>query len=154
MDLPVDEQGNILPHSHPDLTDEKLLIRGVFPHQVVPDKNTGNSRLSSGIFKQVKPKEHLSCDDRSCLEENDADITTRYSSGRYIGAVEVSVQDVQNIGEDLVIGRVPVQADPVKGIEENICHCGIWGRITKGMENSLFRCCQWTVQIDGVEIPV
>ncbi len=153
MTIPFDDEGNVSPHDHDELTAEKLLIRGVFPLQVVPNKNSGGKRLSSGIFKHVKPKDHLSCDDRLCLEEKDVDIVERYSTEKYIGAVQISIKDLRSVGNELMIGRVPVEADPEKGIDENECHCGIWGRITKGMENSLFRRCQWTVEIEGVTIP-
>lgn len=147
--LPVDPSGDVLPHDHPDLTDDRRVIRRISDDYVVPDQNNGGQRLSSALFKNDPRDGHLSVDFEHCILQKKMSPAAYVTDPQWFGALIIKIGDLRSVDKASVakdrwkIGMVPV--------EGNDCHAGVWGKITKGQSNDLQRKSNWLVRIDGVE---
>lgn len=150
FERPKDEDGNTLPHDHPSLVGQRLIIRHICPSDIVPDDNTGGFRLSSAVFQHRyrEPLDHLSFDSQHCLDEKAIKLEEHVDAEKHPGSLSISVQDFRE--EDpsekpenkWKIGMVPVPG--------NDCHGGVWGKISGGVAKKLQRKAEWVRPIDGV----
>lgn len=103
---PLDADGNVEPHDHPEILDADTLIRRVNPvHHVVSDENRNCLRLSS---KLMKPQGGgMSVDhERSILEEG-KDPVAFVRTPVFVGAVQFQAPDARAVS--LRIGYDPVE---------------------------------------------
>ncbi|QND60412.1 hypothetical protein [Mesorhizobium huakuii] len=144
---PLDADGNVEPHDHPEILDADTLIRRVNPvHHVVSDENRNCLRLSS---KLMKPQGGgMSVDhERSILEEG-KDPVAFVRTPVFVGAVQFQAPDARAVS--LRIGYDPVEGNPY--------HCEVWGtppradKFTAAQEKTLLNTCGWYIPIEGVEI--
>jgi hypothetical protein len=152
--LPKDGDGEVTPHNHPDLIDDRRLIRRISGDYIVRDDNRGGNRISSAAFKNDPRRGYLSVDSENCITDKGADPVAWVTSPQWRGALVISVEHVRGIDpattdkDRWLIGMVP--------LPDNGCHGAIWGKITAGQSNDLQRLSDWLVPIPGVEklIPV
>lgn len=144
---PLDEDGNVEPHDHPEILEADTLIRRVNPvHHVVLDENRNCRRLSS---KLMKPQGGgMSVDHERSIVEEGKDPVAFVRTPIYVGSVRFQAAAARAVA--LRIGYEPVDGNPY--------HCEVWGthprpeKFTGSQEKALFRACGWYVPIEGVEI--
>lgn len=147
--LPVDGSGNVLPHNHPDLIDDRNIIRRISEDHLVDDLNLGAKRISSALFKNDPRNGYLSIDSEHCIQQLGREPAEFVTDPRWFGALIISVggfRSVDKASKDAdrwKIGMVPVSG--------NDCHGAVWGKITTGQSNSLQRKSAWLVEIPGVQ---
>ncbi|QLC25666.1 hypothetical protein HFP57_11995 [Parasphingopyxis algicola] len=148
FELPRDEDGEVIPHDHPELVDGAHIIRRISDDYVVPDHNSGGHRLSSAVYKHDPRRGHLSVDSTPCIVAKGIDPGEYVTTPQWPGALTISIENFRSIDsvneadDRWKIGMVPVTG--------NDCHAGVWGKITQGQSNSLQRLSDWLVEIPGV----
>lgn len=150
FERPKDEDGNTLPHDHPSLVGERLIIRHINPDDIVPDDNTGGLRLSSAVFQHRyrDPLDHLSFDSKHCLDEKGIELEDHVNTAKHPGSLSISVDDFraedpnEQLDDKWKIGMVDVPG--------NDCHGGVWGKISPGVAKKLQRKAVWARPVDGV----
>lgn len=144
-----DENGNVVPHDHPDILPEHGIIRRISEHFLVEDTKTVGRRISSMAFKaSTGPNGGLSVDLQHEIEQAGLDAKTYVTTPRWIGSVRF--QAAQLRVEELMVGPNPIAAGP--GVEANPYHGEVWGNLTTGKQRRLLRLCEWFVPIDDVVI--
>jgi len=146
-----DENGLALPHDHPDILDDKLVVRRVSriaaQQSIVPGRN-GCNRLSSAIFtassRESDPYEGISVDLDMVAEQEGIDLRSKIVADDFLGAVCLKTANVRN--EQLRVGYDP---EPT-----NVCHGQIWGNPANKKRKRLLRSCDWYVEIRGVSLEV
>ncbi len=143
-----DSNGFALPHDHPEIANEDLLIRRISiiaaKESVVPAKS-GGQRLSSAIFtasskNEQDPYEGLSIDIESVAHELGLDPAAFMKTDQFLGAVGLTTERFRN--ETLKVGYDP-QPD-------NECHGQVWGNPSPKKRKRLMRHCSWYIEISGV----
>jgi len=145
-----DDQGNVLPHDHPELTNDGRLIRRV-PVQWVIETPAGR-RLSSAVLepssKDVDPHCGLSVDLEQLMLAEGVDPLEHVNKSHPAGALAFRVSAFRE-------QYFQVGFDPVP---ENDYHGGVWQRpplgakFTRGMKRKLLRGAEWFIAIEGVSI--
>lgn len=151
--LPVDASGQIRPHNHPDLAGAARMLRGVAQRHIVPDANFSCDRLSSALFKNCpKRQDYLSFNSEVCIEAG-GDYPADYMIGRgWLGVVCMTVDKFRTYDpaekdtDKWKIGMVPLPDEK----PPDLCHGGVWGKITEGRANEIRRNVDWFVEIPGV----
>lgn len=147
--LPVDGSGNVLPHDHPDLTDDRSIIRRISEDHVVEDQNLGGKRISSALFKNDPRNGYLSVDSEHCIRQLGRDPVEYVTDPRWFGALIISVGTFRSVDKATTeAARWKIGMVPIPG---NDCHAGVWGKVTTGQSNSLQRKSTWLVEIHGVQ---
>lgn len=152
---PLDQQGQIKPHDHPDLVGDASMLRGVAQYHIVFDANHNCHRLSSALFRNSPRRQgYLSFNSAHCVEARGEEPAAYMKAQGWVGAVSISVElfrsfDPAGHPEDRwKIGMVPLfderPPDP--------CHGAVWGTISEGRANQIRRAVQWLVQIPGVTL--
>lgn len=145
-EIPRDENGDVIPHDHPNFGPGTTLIRRVSVEYIVHDDNRDCDRLSSALFKFDDPADHLSCDSTVCIEALDRDPAAWVTDNHWIGSVTLQINKLREIQAETEtkVGMVP--------LDSNQCHGGVWGKITRGRANMLLRASDWLVPISGVAV--
>lgn len=151
--LPLDEIGQITPHNHPDLSDAVRMLRGVAQRHIVPDANYGCDRLSSALFKNCpRRQDYLSFNSEACIGAAGENSAKYMSSRGWLGVVCMTVgkfrtfDPAKNAADTWKIGMVPLPDEE----PPDLCHGGVWGKITQGKANEIRREVGWLVEIPGV----
>lgn len=147
--MPRDENGEVVPHDHPQLFGANRVIRRIHEDFVVDGQEPGSKRLSSALFKfRSQGGSHLSFDSEPCIAAKECDPAEYVCDPKFFGAVAIRSEDLRSIDtaakptDRWKLGIVPVPG--------NDCHAGLWGQITKGQSNAIQRLSEWLVEIQGV----
>jgi len=152
--IPVDPDGEVVPHDHPDLVGEALMLRGVDPqYHVVPDANRGCRRLSSALFKNdPKRQGYLSFNAAKCITDLGETGSAYMGDRGWIGVVCMPVEKFRTFdpatgaAERWKIGMVPLPDDT----PPDPCHGAVWGKINDNRANAIRRQVQWVVELPNV----
>lgn len=145
---PIGPDGDVIPHDHPDLVNGNRMIRRISEDHLVTDENRSTTRISSALFKCDPRLGYLSFDAEKCITDAGKDPAEYVQSPVWHGALIISVDQFRSFNrattaaETWKIGMVP--------LDDNPCHGGVWGKITKGQSNDLQRTSEWLVPIPGV----
>lgn len=150
---PVDENGQILPHDHPDLEGERRMLRGIAQQHIVYDANYNCQRLSSALFRNSPKRQgYLSFNSQRCIEAK-GDDSVEYMAGRgWVGVVSMSVAHFRTFdpadqpADRWKIGMVPLPDEQ----PPDPCHGAVWGTISEGRANQIRRAVDWLVEVPGV----
>jgi hypothetical protein len=140
---PRDEQG-VIPHDHPEILADDLVIRRVSNAWTVDDpKVPGGTRLSSMAFdKSSGPNGGMSVDLKRPIEEAGKDAKQWVTTPRWTGSVTLRVADLR--AENFQVGFDP--------LDDNPYHGEVWGQFSKGKKKKLMSMCSWFVSLDGVAL--
>ncbi|MDR1827340.1 MAG: hypothetical protein LBR29_03295 [Methylobacteriaceae bacterium] len=145
-----DQSGKVIPHDHPELFSDDMLIRRISPYHLTREGN--GQRVSSKAFHPSSAAgEGMSVDIKKLIIQDGKtprDIIA--TTGAFIGAVEFPVAVVRN--EGLLAGWDP--------LEDNPYHGQVWGKkppdqFTKGKQKKILAASKWTegLSIPGVLLP-
>jgi hypothetical protein len=142
--IPLDPEGNVQPHDHPNFGPGRSLIRRISAEHIVPDKNRNCDRLSSAVFAYDEPANYLSCDSATCIEALDKEPADWVMTEGWLGALALPVDRLRQIQNNAPtkVGMVP--------LETNVCHGGVWAKITRGRANDMLRSSAWLVEVPNV----
>ncbi len=152
--IPIDANGEALPHDHPDLAPDVVLIRRVSEQQLCHDENIGGRRISSAFYRlSTVTNEHLSMDSTACIDAKGIDRVAYVTTPRWIGAVQLPVAAFR----DLETPAKPPQPAikfliGMAKVPGNECHVGLWGKISNGQSKTLLGDSAWLNPIPGVAI--
>jgi hypothetical protein len=149
----VGDDGEIVPHDHPDLEGNALMLRGVADHHIVKDENYGCRRLSSALFKNDPRRQgYLSFNSQSCIETRNDDPGTYMTRRGWLGVVNMSVAHFRTYDpapqspQSWKIGMLPLNEET----PPDPCHAAVWGKINDSRANQIRRNVEWTVEIPNV----
>jgi hypothetical protein len=142
---PLDHDGNVIPHDHPDILDEDGIIRGVSAQHLVDDpKVVGRRRISSVLFNPSSGKNGgLSVDLLRPMVEAGIDPAERLTSRRWLGALLLKARDFRK--EKLKVGYHP--------LPHNSFHGEVWGNFSDGCKRRLLTIAESLVPVPGVKQP-
>jgi hypothetical protein len=144
LTLPQRDQHGAIPHDHPEILSDDLVIRRISPAWTVADpKAPGGRRLSSMAFeKSSGPNGGMSVDLKRQIEEAGEDAKVWVTSPRWTASVTFSVGELR--AEGFQVGFDP--------LEDNPHHGEVWGQFTKGKKKKLLGMCVWFVALEGVAL--
>lgn len=144
-----DEEPNkvVSPYDDPSITGDDLFIRGVTPYHIVPDaKSPSGRKISSALFSPSSVgTKGISGDLKSLLDKLPLGALRELKARqRFQGTVSLMVRQLRK--EKLLVGLSP--------LKENICHCEAWGtpKVSKGIQRTLLKECQWDEPIEEVTL--
>lgn len=153
FNLPVDSDGQILPHDHPDLSGQALIVRGVASYHIVQDHNRNCQRLSSALFKCDPNRQgYLSFSSQVCIEAAGEAPGAYVLQRNWIGAVGIAVDDFRSfdpateVADRWKIGMVPILDEE----PPDACHGAVWGKINESRANGIRRAVHWVAEIPEV----
>ena len=111
---PRNQQGTIVPHDHPDISDDHYVIRHTNPNDLCPD-GAGGSRLASGAFSESS-EGGMSVDIEDWAVADGLD-SLHYVTDPTNGAVRIRVGELRKQG--FQVGWHPDDAHPHHGL--------VWG---------------------------
>ena len=139
---PRDDEGNVIPHDHPDILANHIAIRRISENWIVPDGN-GGRRVSSMAFRPSSGVNGgMSIDLESFILDSKLDPREFVTAPFWIGSVCFRVGALR--GEGLQVGY-----DPVDG---NKFHGEVWGASRRAQWKRLQELAAWYVPIPGVQI--
>lgn len=138
------------PYDDDSITAVDRVIRRVDPeHHVVPDENTGTSRLSTKAFgESSEGSRGLSIDIKNLISEAGLVPEEYVTTPKYIGSVEFEASLPRSLG--LVVGFEPIDENPYHG---EIWRIGETPRFSGSQKRNLLKGSTWLVEIAGVIIP-
>jgi hypothetical protein len=147
---PLNEDGLVTPHDHPEILGTDLLIRRIDPqNHVVRDDNRRCYRLSSKVFQPSSEEGGgMSVDVERLIVDAGLDPTEFVTSNpKHAGAIAFPVSAARE--EKLLVGWDP--------IPENEYHAEVWGnnrpnRFSGSQRKALAQASYWYLPIDGVDI--
>src|SRR5438874_455042 len=114
---PRDEDGNTLPHDHPEILPEHHVIRHILPRDIHADQGTGIRRVASGAYSESSQKHGGMSVDIEDWMTADGLAALHYVVDAAHGAVRLNVGNLRGMG-------FRVGWDPVP---ENPHHGAVWG---------------------------
>lgn len=141
---PQRDQHGVIPHDHPEILPDDLVIRRISDAWIVIDpKAPGGKRLSSMAFERsTGPNGGMSVDLKRQIEEDGKDAKAWVTSPRWTASVTLRVGDLR--AEDFQVGFDP--------LDENPYHGEVWGQFSKGKKKKLMSMCAWFVALEGVAL--
>ena len=125
---PRDPEGIVIPHDHPQLYADDIMLRGIPTQWIIPT-NDGGRRISSGAFRQSSDKyQGMSLGAKKILDCANASVE-EWAAGRFDAVVCLPASELREVG--IEVGWDPVPDDPA--------HCNAWGRLTTGHAKRLAR---------------
>lgn len=122
---PRDAAGAVIPHDHPDIHQDDIIIRRVTELHVVLDK--GVRRLSSMLYNASEGLlGGMSVDVEKFIIEADLNPKQWVVSPKWIGAVYFNVGFLRD--RHFQVGYDPIQAG--NGLTANPYHGQVWGKFT------------------------
>ena len=121
---PRDDDGRVIPHDHDEIEVQDAVVRGVSEEHVVSDGQGGvrvSSAFISGSSLDRDPTGGMSVDVSKLLAEDNVDVQKRFQNDRFIGAVQLPVEQLRN--EQQKVGYDP--------LSENKYHGGVWGDLKR-----------------------
>lgn len=138
---PRDANGEVIPHDHPEILGDHIVIRRISEKQIVVDG--GQRRISSIAFKPSSgPNGGMSVDLESFIIAQQLDPRAFVTTPVWMGSVCFRAGDLR--ADTLKVGYDP--------LPDNDCHGEVWGATKRPQWRRLQRLAVWYVQIDGVEI--
>jgi hypothetical protein len=126
---PRDANGKVLPHDHPEISNDDGVIRRVAPNQWVYDPKVLGRRVSTAVFRaSTGPNSGMSVDLQKLIEEAGLNAKEFVATPRWNGAVRFTASELR--GEGLLVGY-----DPIQG--ENEYHGEVWGNFTRSVQKRL-----------------
>ena len=139
----VNDDGEVIPHDHDEISNNHSVIRRISHYFVVEDSKTGEKKVSSMAFdKSSGENGSISVDLPSLMELDSVDVAGHVTSPVWIGSVTLNVGEIR--GLTLSVGYDPT--------DENKYHGGIWGGVTRGVKRKLLSHSSWYVEIAGVNL--
>lgn len=140
---PKDHFGYVKPHDHKEIKNDHQIIRKISKYFVVPDRKTGESRISSNAFKPSSGKNaSLSVELLELILQNEIDAEEFLTTPRWFASLSLKVENVRGLG--FQVGYQPTK--------ENSYHGGVWGHFTKSKQKQLLKSSEWFVKIEGVSL--
>ena len=142
------------PYDEPEIQGDDRIIRRIAEHHLTPDKNFGDTRVSSQAFKPSSDGSGLSVDIEKLILADGKDAKEWLITPPFIGAVSFQASTARNFG--LKIGYDPIKDHPT--LPDNPYHGAVWGpdpkphRISDGLQKKMLRSSTWYVEIPGVAI--
>jgi hypothetical protein len=109
-----DGNGKIIPHDHPEITNDHYIVRHTVPNDLHAETPT-HTRLASGAFSESSDG-GMSCDEQNWMADAGLD-TLHYVANPTHGAVRLNVGALRMLG-------LQVGWDPDRGHEHHVC---VWG---------------------------
>jgi len=147
--VPIDGDGEFLPHNHPSLVGGHRIIRRISDDYIVVDSNTGGKRISSALFKNDPRQGYLSIDSETCILDRQVEPPAWVTSPTWRGALVLTVIEFR--GCDVAVATDAEWQIGIAPLDENPCHGAVWGKITKGQSNEIQRRSAWLVEMQGVD---
>jgi hypothetical protein len=141
---PLDEVGRVVPHDHPDIGDDWIVVRRIHGGWL-KDANDGAIGLSTASFSESsEPPRGMSIDILNLIEEEGIDAKTFLTSRpNYPYAVLFRVGDLRALG--LTVGFHPLKEKPP--FPANPYHGEVWGiGDARGPKNELRKIAEWFVK--------
>jgi hypothetical protein len=136
---PHDDKGNVLPHDHPEIFSNDVLIRGISGQHIYVDKR-GNKRIASIAFQCSTDGTGMSVDIKKSIEEAGDDPATFVMAKPFLCSVQFNAGDLRREGHQ--VGYMPLSHNPHHG--------AVWGIHTKGQSRRLLRLAVWFVKDNGI----
>jgi hypothetical protein len=139
---PRDANGEVIPHDHPEILADQIVIRRISEKQIVTDRG-GQRIISSIAFKPSSgPNGGMSVDLESLILARGRDPRAYVTTPTWTGSVWFRVEVLR--GEGLQVGYDP--------IPDNDCHGEVWGARTRAQWRRLQHLAAWYVEIAQVRI--
>lgn len=145
----------IEPYDENDLQGADRVVRRIHPvYHIVPDENTGKSRVSSKAFnKSSGLTDGMSVDVEKLMQSAGIDPKRYVSTPVFTGSVSFSVAAIRKLG--LWVGYDPIYGVP--GQSDNPYHGEVWARdlrrsFSDSQKTGLRSIASWYVQIPGVDL--
>lgn len=139
---PRDENDNVIPHDHAEISADDGVIRRVSERQVVTDKS-GVKRISTIAFRPSNGvNAGMSVDLEQLIAEAGIDPRAFVTSPNWTGSVRFSAGAIR--AEGFQVGFDP--------IPENPYHGEVWGDFTKAKQKRLQEMAVWYVPLEGVQL--
>ena len=136
---PIDELGNVIPHDHEEISNEDFVIRGISDHFI--KYVNSRRRLTSMTYKTSSGSSPgMSVDFGRMMVSENIDLGRRYTSGNWLGAVELQVGFLRGLG--LQVGYRPIDNNPY--------HCEVWGNLSGKISKRIQKSAHWCIEIPGV----
>jgi hypothetical protein len=125
---PRDQNGKIIPHDHPDISDDDYVIRHIVPPlDLHADPDTQITRVASGAYSESSDG-GMSVDIQSWMREDGLD-DFHYLSDESEGATRIRVGELRALG-------LQVGWDPDSG---HVHHGAVWGIKNSGFRKKVAR---------------
>lgn len=143
-DPPRDNEGNVVPHDHPEIEHDDLIIRRVSAQQIVPDvKSPTGRKVSTIVFNpSSEGNGSLSVDLHKSIVAANLDPKAFVTNPRWIGSVYLTAGEFR--ARSLKVGFDP--------LVDNIHHGGVWGVFNRSVKAALLKEARWFVEIDNVDL--
>jgi hypothetical protein len=144
MTQPPRDENGVLPHDHPGIIDDDLVIRRINKEWVIDDpKVPGGKRVTSVALEPSSGQNGgLSVDLKRLIEEAGHDAKQWVSTPKFTGSIILRAGDLR--AENFKVGYDP--------IDENPHHGEVWGHFSKGRKRKVISMSRWFVPIDGVAL--
>jgi hypothetical protein len=144
---PRDDDGQVIPHDHSEISNKDEVIRRISVHHIVEDKN-GQNIISSVVYKASSGKNGgMSVDLKQLIEKDGLDPRDYVTTPRWMGSVLFKVSDLREmefkVGYDPIIPPAP---------ETNPYHGEVWGNFSGSQIRKLKNLAIWFVPIPNVNL--
>jgi len=143
---PRDENGQVVPHDHPDISNDDEVVRRISQeHHLVKDKD-GKLRISSMAYKASSGRNGgISIDLKQLIEQDGLDPREYVTTPRWMGSVLFKVADLRTL-------EFKVGYDPLESPEPNPYHGEVWGNFSRSQVRKLQNLAVWFVDIPDVNL--
>ncbi|MBB4583067.1 hypothetical protein GGE45_005431 [Rhizobium aethiopicum] len=126
---PLDKNGDVVPHDHPEILDAHGVLRRISPYHFVKDEKAPAGRRLSSLAFQASSGENggMSVDLENSILEAGHDPRQYVVQPPFIGAVRFTAKGLRNLG-------FKVGYHPVPG---NDHHGEVWGEFTSAKKKQL-----------------
>jgi hypothetical protein len=150
-----DENGDVVPHDHPEILNDHGVIRRISDEHIVFDEKIGGQRISSMAFHASTDRNGgMSVDLQHEIEKAGLDAREYVTTPRWFGSVHFQAGQLRD--EGFMVGADPIEimsgTEAKPRVDPNPYHGEVWGRFTKGKQRRLLQLCEWFVPIAGVSI--
>jgi hypothetical protein len=140
---PLDANGEVIPHDHPEIQNEHWIIRRVSGQETVFDPKVQGRRLSTAVFSASSGKNGgISVDLQNEIEAAGLDPAHHVTTPRWTASIRL--QCVHFRARDLKVGYEP--------LPENPHHGEVWGQLSRAKKGELLAEAEWLVPIPSVNI--
>jgi len=144
---PRDDDGQVVPHDHSEISNKDEVIRRISVHHIVEDKN-GQNIISSMAYKASSGKNGgMSIDLKQLIEKAGLDSRAYVTTPKWMGSVLFKVSELREM--EFKVGYNPILAPAP---EPNPYHGEVWGKFTGSQTRKLKNLAVWFVPIPNVNL--
>jgi hypothetical protein len=144
---PRDNDGQVIPHDHSEISNNDEVIRRISQQQTVLDKD-GQRIISSMAYKASSGKNGgMSVDLKQLIEKDGLDPKDYVTTPRWMGSVLFKVSELRAM--EFKVGYNPIEPPSP---DPNPYHGEVWGRFSGSQTRRLKTLAVWFVPIPNVNL--